>query len=175
MTAVPFALPAAGRNTVNEGLWMFLYHQSLCCSGSSRRASKPGAPLSHREMTCCACAAVPRANDAATKSARLESCMGAHDATFSRSESRGLVLVRAGLIAPLHWSGLAPIRRPQQFVDVFRDVGGTSFRCVDGYEAHLLTDLLEREILVHVNGSVVTLHYVLEAERPYVLARRGPG
>src|ERR1044072_8504330 len=51
MTAVPLDLPAGGRNTVSEGLWMFLYHQSLCCSGSSRRASKPGAPFSHNRMT----------------------------------------------------------------------------------------------------------------------------
>src|SRR5688572_29196280 len=167
MTAVPLALPAAGRNTVNEGLWMFLYHQSSCCSGSSRRDSKPGAPLSHRGMTCCACAAVPRANNAATRSARLESCMGAHDATFSRSESRGLVLVSAWLFAPFHWRRVAPIRRPQQLVDVFRDVGGTPFRCVDGYEAHLLTGLLKCEVLVHVDRSVVALFHVLQAERPH--------
>src|SRR5678815_1153899 len=47
---------AGGRNTVSDGLWMFLYHQSWCCSGSSRRASKPGAPFCQSGMTCCACA-----------------------------------------------------------------------------------------------------------------------
>src|SRR5690349_19770861 len=83
MTAVPFALPAMGVYTVSDGLWMFLYHQSLCCSVSLRRASKPGAPFGHSGMTCCAPThglAAINAQSGTNRLSRVETGMAAQDA-----------------------------------------------------------------------------------------------
>src|SRR5262245_15196269 len=86
-TAVPFALPAGGRNTVSEGLWMFLYHQSLCCSGSSRRDSNPGAPFSHSGMTCWADAAPAKTSREGTRNRRSLDMAANHATTAAKSSA----------------------------------------------------------------------------------------
>src|SRR6185503_6684754 len=133
MTAVPLALPGAGSNTVSDGLWMFLYHQSWCCSGSSRRDSNPGAPWSQSGTTCgaCDCCAGTLDEFASTTSvmaAKVNACLGmvAHLATWIRARGalfrRELVSRGAGLGATIHRRGAQSVRCVEHAVDVGSDI-----------------------------------------------------